>query len=77
VHSIGFEHFEKLKEGPYEEYISCDREDECRQGGGECLKPGGLEFGWAYSGDKVHVTMQPSKGERFSLQNLNLYFYSW
>nr|CAD2195438.1 unnamed protein product [Meloidogyne enterolobii] len=60
AYSIGSERFEKLKEGPYEgEDISCDKKDECRQSGGECLKPGGLEFGWAYNEDKVHVGMQP------------------
>uniref|UniRef100_A0A914MV82 Uncharacterized protein n=1 Tax=Meloidogyne incognita TaxID=6306 RepID=A0A914MV82_MELIC len=63
AYSIGFERFEKLKEGPYEgEDISCDKKDECRERAGECLKPGGLEFGWAYNGDKVHASMQ-SVGE--------------
>nr|CAD2206049.1 unnamed protein product [Meloidogyne enterolobii] len=63
AYSIGFERFEKLKEGPYEgEDISCDKKDECIKSGGECLKPGGLEFGWAYNGDKVHASMQ-SVGE--------------
>ncbi|CAK5078642.1 unnamed protein product [Meloidogyne enterolobii] len=59
AYSIGIERFEKLKEGPYEEGISCDKKDECVKSGGECLKPGALEFGWAYNGDKVHVGMQP------------------
>nr|CAD2186073.1 unnamed protein product [Meloidogyne enterolobii] len=59
AYSIGFERFEKLKEGPYEEGISCDKKDECIKSGGECLKPGALEFGWAYNEDKVHVGMQP------------------
>ncbi|CAK5078669.1 unnamed protein product [Meloidogyne enterolobii] len=59
VYSIGIERFEKLKEGPYEGDISCDKKDGCRERGGECLKPGGLEFGWAYNEDKVHVGMQP------------------
>uniref|UniRef100_A0A914MY53 Uncharacterized protein n=1 Tax=Meloidogyne incognita TaxID=6306 RepID=A0A914MY53_MELIC len=63
AYSIGFERFEKLKEGPYEgEDISCDKKVECRERGGECLKPGGLEFGWAYSQDKIHASMQ-SVGE--------------
>ncbi|KAL7070288.1 hypothetical protein ACQ4LE_010215 [Meloidogyne hapla] len=58
AYSIGLEHFEKLKEGPYEENISCDK-DACLNSGGECLKPQGLEFGWGYNKDKVHVSMQP------------------
>ncbi|CAK5073881.1 unnamed protein product [Meloidogyne enterolobii] len=77
AYSIGFDRFEKIKEGPYEEGISCDKKDECIKSGGECLKPGALEFGWAYNGDKVHVGMQPSKEMNFSLQNLNLFIYSW
>ena len=68
AYSIGFERFEKLKEGPYEgEDISCDKKDECRERAGECLKPGGLEFGWAYNGDKVHASMQSGKDNNFSL----------
>nr|CAD2208358.1 unnamed protein product [Meloidogyne enterolobii] len=63
AYSIGFERFEELKEGPYDgEDISCHKKDECIKSGGECLRPGGLEFGWAYNGDKVHASMQ-SVGE--------------
>nr|CAD2195437.1 unnamed protein product [Meloidogyne enterolobii] len=63
AYSIGFERFEELKEGPYDgEDISCHKKDECIKSGGECLRPGGLEFGWAYDGDKVHASMQ-SVGE--------------
>ncbi|CAK5078210.1 unnamed protein product [Meloidogyne enterolobii] len=63
AYSIGFERFEELKEGPYDgDDISCHKKDECIKSGGECLRPGGLEFGWAYDGDKVHASMQ-SVGE--------------
>jgi len=63
AHSIDLERFEKLKKGPYNEYASCDNQAACRSGGGECLKPAGLEIGWGYKGDRVHVGMQ--QGEIF------------
>nr|CAD2203341.1 unnamed protein product [Meloidogyne enterolobii] len=63
AHSIDLERFEKLKKGPYNEKVSCANQAACRSGGGECLKPAGLEIGWGYKGDRVHVGMQ--QGEIF------------
>nr|CAD2124917.1 unnamed protein product [Meloidogyne enterolobii] len=58
AHSIDLERFEKLKKGPYNEHAFCDNQAACGIGGGECLKPEGLEIGWGYKGDRVHVSMQ-------------------
>jgi len=63
AHSIDLECFEKLKKGPYNEHAFCDNQAACVSGGGECLKPEGLEIGWGYKGDRVHVSMQ--QGEIF------------
>jgi len=63
VYGIDLERFEKLKKGPYNEDVSCDNQAACRSVGGECLKPEGLEIGWGYKGDRVHVGMQ--QGEIF------------
>ena len=63
AHSIDLERFEKLKKGPYNEHAFCDNQAACGSGGGECLKPEGLEIGWGYKGDRVHVGMQ--QGEIF------------
>uniref|UniRef100_A0A914MJY7 Uncharacterized protein n=1 Tax=Meloidogyne incognita TaxID=6306 RepID=A0A914MJY7_MELIC len=78
AHSIDLERFEKLKKGPYNEYASCDNQAACRSGGGECLKPAGLEIGWGYKGDRVHVGMQqvgeptvcecPHKNDRINIK---------